>query len=306
MNKSGAGTGCGAEWATRLRPGLRRIMAPNASAMTYTGTNTYLLGHERVAVIDPGPDNDEHLERILASIAGELVKIFVTHPHSDHSGLARRLSHETGAEILAHSGASGSVSRRSLDIVHRLGLGGGEGLDASFRPHQKLSNGQVVADVEWTLQAHLTPGHMANHMCFSLVGEDCLFSGDHVMGWSTTIVSPPHGDMGEFMESLQALMARNETIYYPGHGLPITDPLAVMRRQKHHRLMREQQILGCLKAGLASSREIVLKVYSDLPPALRGAAERNVLAHLLDLRHRRIVVAGEGARGGGVTFQLAE
>ena len=264
---------------------VKRIRAPNASAMTGSGTNTYLVfgGHE-VAVIDPGPDHDDHFHRIMTEVgpSRRITKILITHPHADHTGLASRLAKNTGAEMIAHSGAEGATSERMRTLGGKFELGGGEGLDWDFMPDRQIGDGELIACDEWSFEAVLTPGHTANHICYAWQEAEVLFSGDHVMGWSTTLVSPPHGDMGDFMRSLERLRLRTDRMFLPGHGEPITDPISAVASQHSHRRERERQILHCLRSGLTGVVEIAARVYSGLPAHLAKAAERNVLAHLLD------------------------
>ena len=271
--------------AAEGEPLVRRIVAPNQSDMTYRGTNTYLVGQGEVAVIDPGPDDDAHLRRIENELGTcrRVVAILITHSHIDHTALARRLSGTTGAPVMAYSGAAGSASDRMASLSAIIDLGGGEGLDRGFEPDKLMEDGESVSCDEWNIRAVWTPGHTANHLCFELADTGILFSGDHVMGWSTTIVSPPDGDMGDFMRSLNRLSERNDTVYYPGHGDPVTEPAAEVRRQLDHRMTRERQILDALQSKPQNTYELALHIYSGLPDRLKAAAERNVLAHVLDL-----------------------
>ena len=264
---------------------VKRIRAPNASALTGNGTNTYLaIGERKVAVIDPGPDQDDHFRRIMTEVgpSRRISKILITHPHADHTGLASRLAKHTGAETIAHSGADGAISERMRTLGSQFELGGGEGLDWEFEPDRRIVDGELIACDEWNFEAVLTPGHTANHICFACRDAEVLFSGDHVMGWSTTLVSPPHGDMGDFMRSLERLRLRADRMFLPGHGEPITDPVSAVASQQSHRREREMQILHHLRSGLTGVGEIAARVYSGLPVRLAKAAERNVLAHLID------------------------
>ena len=184
---------------------------------------------------------------------------------------------------MAHSGAAGSASDRMASLSAEIDLGGGEGLDRGFEPDKPIKDGESVGCDEWNIRAVWTPGHTANHLCFELADTGILFSGDHVMGWSTTVVSPPDGDMGDFLRSLNRLSERNDTVYYPGHGDPVTDPAAEVRRQLDHRTTRERQILDALQSRSQNISELAMQIYSELPERLKAAAERNVLAHVLDL-----------------------
>ena len=288
---------------------VRRIRAPNASAMTGNGTNTYLVVGERsVAVIDPGPDQDDHFHRIMTEVgpSRRISKILITHPHADHTGLANRLAKHTGAETVAHSGADGAISERMRKLSSEFELEGGEGLDWDFEADRQIVDGEVVACGEWSFEAVLTPGHTANHICYAWGDAKVLFSGDHVMGWSTTLVSPPHGDMGDFMRSLERLRLRTDRMYLPGHGEPITDPISAVASQQSHRREREEQVIHHLRSGLTGVSEIAACIYSGLPVRLAKAAERNVLAHLIDLLFRGQATAIGRDSSGRPRFRLLE
>ncbi|MFK7838119.1 MAG: MBL fold metallo-hydrolase [Sulfitobacter sp.] len=275
--------------AEEIAPGLRRIVAPNPSPMTYRGTNTYVLGTGDLAIIDPGPHSAAHLDAILGAVAGvqQISHIIVTHTHVDHSPLARPLADRTGAPILAFGDA---VAGRST-VMQRLAesglLGGGEGIDDGFAPDETLSDGAVIAGDGWQLEAIHTPGHIGNHL--SLAWNGACFTADHVMGWASSLVSPPDGDLTDFMASCEKLAARDWTVFYPGHGAPVDDPAARLDWLIQHRLSREASILSALTDGPATAQSIAHKVYADTPPALLGAATRNVLAHLVDLMAKSAV-----------------
>ncbi|MCP5072195.1 MAG: MBL fold metallo-hydrolase [Rhodobacteraceae bacterium] len=281
--------------ALALQPGLRVVTAGNSSPMTFTGTQTYLLGTGAVAVIDPGPEDDAHLEALLGAIAGaEVSHILVTHNHLDHSPLSRRLSAVTGAPVLAFGQAHEARSPVMERLAAAGALGGKEGIDADFSPDRKLTDGQVVDGDGWTVRAVHTPGHLSNHLCFAWEEQGAVFTGDHVMGWATTMVSPPDGDLTEFMRSMARLQDRgDDRIYYPGHGGAIARPLAMVAHQISHRQNREVQILETLKQGGGTPSELAAKIYTDVDPRLLPAATRNVLAHLIDLSERGHVT-GEG------------
>ena len=272
---------------TKLTPRVRRIVAPNPSAFTFTGTCSYILGAGEVAVIDPGPDSDAHLAALLAATAGErIAHIVVTHTHRDHSGLSQRLQAATGAQLV---GARAHVfhpgPEKGLDGSH----------DATYAPHRVLSEGDVVSLGDVTLQTVETPGHAANHLCFALIQENSLFSGDHVMAWSTSVIAPPDGDMGAYLASLEKLRARPEAVYWPGHGGPVTDPARYLRALVGHRRQREAAVVARLEMAAATIPEIVASVYAALDPRLVGAASLSTRAHLLDLIGRGLVaVEGEG------------
>jgi glyoxylase-like metal-dependent hydrolase (beta-lactamase superfamily II) len=271
----------------RLAPGVRCILAPNPSPMTLHGTNTYLLGDGEVAVIDPGPDDAAHLAAIEAALAkGERVAlILVTHAHRDHSPLARVLAARHGAPVLAYgpAGAGRSAQMQALATAAK-GLGGGEGVDAAFRPDRELADDEEIEGPGWRIRAIWTPGHMGNHMCFQWGG--LVFTGDHVMGWASSLVSPPDGEMGAYMASLDRLASLGAERLLPGHGDPVEQPAARIAELAAHRRAREAQILAALGPVPRDVAQIAAAVYTDTPPALMPAARRNVLAHLLDLATR--------------------
>ncbi|MDG3040491.1 MBL fold metallo-hydrolase [Roseicyclus marinus] len=275
-----------------LEPGVRRLTAPNPSPMTYRGTNTYLLGEAEVAVIDPGPDHPGHMQAILAAVppGARIGAILVTHSHRDHSPLARPLSQITGAPVLAAGPSDWGRSAVMAELAANGRIGGGEGVDLDFAPDERLAEGDSLAGGWGEIGVLETPGHMANHLSFSWNGA--LFTGDHVMGWSTSLVSPPDGDMGAFMASCRRLAGREDRVYYPGHGDPVATPRERIAELIAHREGREAQILAALsETGAATASGLAARLYTDLAPALLPAAERNVLAHLLDLAHRNQITA---------------
>ena len=268
-----------------LAPGLRRLIAPNPSAFTYTGTCAYIVGEGEVAILDPGPGDESHLQRLLAATKGERVAyVVITHTHRDHSVLAGRLAAATGAEIV---GARPHIPRpgapQGLDAAH----------DLTYAPSRVLGDGESVSFGDHELTALATPGHAGNHLCF--VWGDSLFSGDHVMAWSTSIVAPPDGVMADYMASLERLRERDETVYWPGHGGPVRDPRRYVRGLITHRRQRESAILARLQEGPATIGEIVEKNYVGLAPKLKGAAALSTLAHLEDLLARGLARRGDGA-----------
>ncbi|WP_375690297.1 MBL fold metallo-hydrolase [Pseudooceanicola sp. LIPI14-2-Ac024] len=270
--------------AEEVAPGIRRILCNNPSAFTYRGTNTYLLGQGGgIAVIDPGPDDRAHLQAILDALApGEHVShILVTHSHLDHSPLARPLAEATGAQVWAYGDSEAGQS----DIMRRLAaagrIGGGEGADPDFAPDRLVADGEVIAGDGWSVTAVWTPGHFGNHMVFDADGT--VFAGDLVMSWSTSIVSPPDGDLTDFMFSCARLRARSPRRLLTGHGAPVEDPVARIDWLIAHRHSREAAILEALTQGPANARTLAERVYTDVAPALLPAAARNVLAHLIDL-----------------------
>lgn len=274
-----------------LPAGLRSVTAANASAMTGPGTTTWIVGQGAVAVIDPGPDDPAHLAAILATLApGESVAaILVTHPHLDHSALAPRLRQATGARVCGF-GPPGAGRSPLMRRLATQGLsGGGEGVDRAFAPDQLLSDGAVIEGPGWALQALHTPGHMAEHLCFAW--GRVLFSGDLVMGWAPSLVSPPDGDMGAYLSSLARLASGDWHLLLPTHGPAVTDPAARIAELIAHRRGREAQILAAVARGATSLAEVVAEVYRDTPATLHPAAARNALAHLIDLEERNIVSA---------------
>ncbi len=270
----------------QLEPGLRRVLAPNPSPMTHWGTNSYIIGEGRVAVIDPGPADPSHLQAILDALApGEVVShILVTHSHLDHSPLARPLSDRTGAPVLAFGDSSAGRSAVMQELAAQPGIGGGEGVDAAFAPDETLRHGDRISGPGWELTALWTPGHLGNHLSF--VWRDAVLTGDHIMGWASSLISPPDGDLTAFMASTRDLAARDDRIYYPGHGDPILDPKARARWLLRHREAREVTILAALDRTPRTIPELAEQVYADTPAALRPAAERNLFAHLIDLTTR--------------------
>jgi glyoxylase-like metal-dependent hydrolase (beta-lactamase superfamily II) len=269
-------------------PPIRLIRANNPSPLTGSGTNTYLLGQGEVAVIDPGPDLDSHLTAVLGALTpGERIShILVTHAHLDHSALTSRLARITGAPVMAfgiaHAGRSATMTALAAE-----GLRGAEGVDTGFAPDQVLADNACLSVAGVEIRALHLPGHMGCHMGFA-VGE-VLFSGDHVMDWSTTLVSPPDGDMGDYMASLHRLAAGNWRRMLPGHGREITDPAARIGALIDHRLAREASILASLRNdGPATAAALAARIYTDTPPHLLPAATRNVLSHLIDLAARSL------------------
>lgn len=267
--------------AMRLSPLVRRVLAPNPSPFTYHGTQSYVIGTGDLAVIDPGPADEAHLAALAEAIAGRpVVAILCTHTHRDHSPAARPLADLTGAPIV------GCAPLALRDDGPRADAA----FDPDYAPDQVLLDGDQVMGQDWTLTAIATPGHTSNHLCFALEEEGALFSGDHVMGWSTSVVSPPDGDMTAYLASLERLMGRSDTVYYPAHGDPIPEPQRFVRHMLGHRRMREGQILRLLdRDGALAISDLVAAMYVGLDPRLLGAAGRSVLAHLLDIEGRGLV-----------------
>jgi len=278
-----------------IAPGVRRIVAPNAGPFTADGTNTYLVGSGHVAVIDPGPDLPAHLAAILAAVAGETVThIFLTHTHRDHSGALAALADATGATVL-----SGGPHRLARPLAPGEGNPFEEAGDAGHVPDRTLADGEQVTGDGWMIEALATPGHAANHLAFALPAAGLIFSGDHVMGWATSIVAPPDGAMGDYMASLDRLEARPEARLLPGHGAPVEDARARIATLRRHRQGREAAILARLSAGDRTVTELVTAIYRDTDPRLHAAAGLSVLAHLEDLVGRGLVTqAGPPGVGG--------
>ena len=267
-------------------PGVRRLLANNPSPFTYKGTVSYIVGHGKVAILDPGPADEEHIARLLDAVRGETVThIFVTHTHRDHSPAAARIKAETGAVIVAegpHRPARPLLGGES----NRLEASA----DISFRPDVALRDGEIVSGAGWTVEGITTPGHTANHMAFALKEAGVLFSGDHVMAWATPVVAPPDGAMGDYMASLRKLAQRSERTYFPGHGGAVHDAPRFVQFYIKHRQGREASILHRLAKGPADIATIVRAIYIGLDSRLIGAASLSVLAHLEDLVARKLVV----------------
>ena len=271
--------------AVPVAPGVVRMTVENPSAFTFHGTNSYIVGRDTLAVIDPGPADENHLRALLKAIGGRPVShILVSHTHVDHSPLAARLAAETGAKVLAE-GPHRPARPLRIGEVNPLDASG----DEAFAPDVLLKDGEVVEGDGWALRAVFTPGHTANHLAIALEGAGILFSADHVMAWSTSIVAPPDGAMADYMASLDKLMERDDALYLPGHGGPVREPSAFLRGLKVHRRMRERAILERLKSGDRTIGEMVAAIYRDIDPRLHGAAGLSVLAHLEDLVGRSVV-----------------
>ncbi len=285
----------------RIAPGLRRIVCRNPSAFTFKGTNLYVIGEGNVAVVDPGPADGEQLDVLRDALAGETIThILVTHCHSDHSGAAEALKARTGALTCGMPRAAGDPS---------VGAKGPSGksfvIPVAF--DIPLEHGSKVVGDGWELQAIHTPGHAPDHLCFALPDQDILFSGDHVMGWNTSVIAPPEGHMGSYMRSLDFLMERKDATYFPGHGAPIYEPQRFVKALVFHRRWREMEIVESLRSGLSSISEMVPRIYNGLDPSLKGAAALAVLAHLQYMTEKGTVAA---RKAGPLTmdqeFALAE
>ena len=262
----------------QLEPGIARVLAHNPSAFTYYGTQTYVIGDAEVAVVDPGPDLPEHLAALEQAIGGRnVVAVMCTHTHRDHSPASRPLAQATGAPIV------GCAPLALEDAGPRADAS----FDGDYAPDEVLGDGEVVEVDGKPITAVATPGHTSNHLCFAY--EGALLSGDHVMGWSTTVVVPPDGDMAEYMRSLDKLRERDDRLYYPAHGPAVTNPQQYVRHLMGHRMQREKQILRLVGEKPRPISDIVANAYPGLDPRLVVAAGGSVLAHLVDLQRRGLV-----------------
>ncbi len=271
----------------QVSPLIRRVTARNPGPFTYMGTGTYIVGRGEVAVIDPGPDMADHLEAILAAVAGERVShILITHHHLDHSPLAKPLAQATGARIWGRAVATAPVEDA---IVLEAG-------NDAFTPDIAVTGGEAFAGPGWTLEAIHTPGHTSNHICYALKEEHALFSGDHIMGWSTTVITPPDGDMGDYLRSLETVRARDFATVWPTHGPPVTKVEPFIDAYIAHRRDRERQILERLAAGDTRIRAMVPTIYAGVDPRLYGPAAHSVLAQVIELvKSGRVVCDGAPA-----------
>ena len=285
MSEAGAGQ------VEQIHPKVRRLLAANPSPFTFTGTQTYIVGSGEVAVIDPGPDLAEHVDAILAATKDERIAAIVcTHTHRDHSPASRPLAAAAGAPIVGCAALAIEDDGPRADAA----------FDFDYRPDRVLVDGEQLRGEGWALAAVATPGHTSNHLCYALEGEHVLFTGDHVMGWSTTVVSPPDGDMTAYMASLDKLLRRDDRLYLPAHGPGVVEPRRHVRALIAHRRMREKQIVSRLEAGQGRISVMVAAMYRDIDPRLHPAAARSVLAHLVDLERRGL------ARCEGEEWTLAD
>jgi glyoxylase-like metal-dependent hydrolase (beta-lactamase superfamily II) len=287
--------------AAEVAPGVRALVANNPGPFTFKGTVSYIIGRGKVAIVDPGPEDDTHIAALLDAVRGETVTdIFVTHTHRDHSPAVPKIKAATGAKVYAEG------PHRPARPLH---IGETNRLDASadmdFRPDMALSDRDIVTGNGWTIEALTTPGHTANHMAYALKEADLIFSGDHVMGWSTSIVAPPDGAMSDYMASLQKLARRSEPLYLPGHGGPVREAPRFVQSYIRHRQGREESILRRLAKGAADIPTLVRAIYIGIDSRLVGAAALSVLAHLEDLVARG-AVATEGTPSINGTYRLTE
>jgi glyoxylase-like metal-dependent hydrolase (beta-lactamase superfamily II) len=271
--------------ARELRPGLRRLVANNPSPFTFKGTNTYLIGSgKEIALVDPGPSDDAHFEATMAATKGQrITHIVVTHTHRDHVDGLDRLKAATGAKTVGFGRTAPNPGLRKASPA------GGEFTDESFVPDVVLADGGRLAGDGFALTALHTPGHAPDHLCFEIAGTGVLLSGDHVMGWNTSVVAPPEGNMAAYMRSLDKLMQRQDQVYFPGHGGRIEQPQRVVKAFIIHRNMRENSILDCIKAGATTIPAILPVVYRDLDPRLVRAASLSIAAHVESLVERGLV-----------------
>ncbi len=275
------------EASVSLSPRIARVLAHNPGPFTFKGTGVYIVGGKDVAVIDPGPMIPEHLDALKRALEGRHVThILVTHTHTDHSPAAQPLKEWTGAKTYAY-GPHGSGKAEDGVRVE-------EGGDMAFVPDIRVKDGDVIKGNGFTFECVYTPGHTSNHMCFALREEKALFTGDHIMGWSTTVVTPPDGDMAQYMASVRKLLPRDDEILYPTHGAPITDPKPFLEAYLEHRLDRERQIVSCIAEGASTIPEMVARMYADVDTRLHPAASRSVLAHLIQLENEGRVKVADG------------
>ena len=279
-----------------VSPLIGRVLAENPGPFTFKGTGVYIVGGSDVAVIDPGPDTPSHIEALKRALDGKRVThILVTHTHSDHSPAAKPLKEWSGAPTYAFGPHGSGKADDGVKVE--------EGGDMEFMPDVRVKDGEIITGNGFTFECIYTPGHTSNHMCFALKEEKALFTGDHVMGWSTTVVTPPDGDMAAYMASLRKLLVRDDQILYPTHGAPVRDPKPFIQAYIDHRLDREAQILACLRDGIETIPEMVARMYADVDKRLHPAAARSVLAHLIQLEQEgRVVKSGSGA---GAQYRLA-
>ncbi|MEQ8741878.1 MBL fold metallo-hydrolase [Parasphingorhabdus sp.] len=265
----------------QMEPLVGRVLAGNPSPYTYTGTQTYIVGNKSDrAVIDPGPANETHIEAILAAVGDARISaIMCTHTHRDHSPAAAPLAARTGAPIIGCAPLVIETDAPRAD----------ESFDKNYKPDRILVDGETVPGDGWTIEAVATPGHTSNHLCLAVQESGALFTGDHVMAWSTSVIMPPDGNMADYMASLQKLYEREDKIYYPAHGKKVTNPRQLVRGMMGHRKQRERQILKLLETGPAAITEMVPQMYKGLDPRLTGAAGQSVRAHLIDLLDRGLV-----------------
>jgi glyoxylase-like metal-dependent hydrolase (beta-lactamase superfamily II) len=289
--------------AEQVAPGLRRLVANNPSPFTFRGTNSYIVGTGSVALVDPGPDDAAHRDAILAELARgseRISHIFLTHTHRDHSDGLAAFAEITGAQVLGYG--SDPASREAV----KLDPSSESFLDADFVPDIALKGGERIEGGDWALEAVFTPGHAPDHLCFALNDGETLLSGDHVMGWNTTVVAPPEGDMGDYIRSLEVLLDRPEDIYFPGHGGRVDQARRLVKAFIMHRRWREDQILDCLRDGLDTIDSIVPRIYEGLASSLTDAAAYSVFAHLKLLAETRRVMSSDSRPGRHSRYSISD
>lgn len=270
-----------------MAPGVRRIVANNGGPMTFHGTNTYLVGHTSLAVIDPGPDDRAHRDAILRAAEGQpITHILITHRHRDHVDGTLALKKVTGGRTCAFDGTRAlrgmAVDKPTVQTF----------IDLDFKPDQEIKNGDIIEGEDWKLKAVHTPGHAPDHVCFAMDSQEILFSGDHVMTWNTSVIAPPEGNMADYIQSLEKLLERRDRIFLPGHGGRLENPERMVRAYLLHRKMREQAILDAIRNGKSTINSLVSEIYSQVPEPVAGAAALSVLAHV-ELLHARALVTCE-------------
>jgi glyoxylase-like metal-dependent hydrolase (beta-lactamase superfamily II) len=284
--------------AEEVAPGVRRVVANNPSPYTFLGTNTYLVGSGEIAIIDPGPDDGRHIQAITDATKGErIAHILITHSHRDHCDGARALQEAQGGEILSFGPTETPRGAGAAGL-------GSDFVDEAFVPDRKIEDGEEIRGRSFALDVLHTPGHAPDHICFALVGQRTVFTGDHVMGWNTTVIAPPEGNMAKFLASMQRLLKRHDKVFLPAHGGRILTPQRVVKAYVMHRQWRENTILACLEEGGRTIPQIVAKIHGGLDPELKDAASLSVLAHLEHLGERNLVMA-EGPGGLDAVYALA-
>lgn len=282
----------------RLSPLVRRIVAENPNFFTFFGTNTYIIGNGEVALIDPGPDSSEHIDTIIQGLEGEkITHILITHTHYDHWPAYAALQKRFNAQTYGYYPRSDARSQDARQSSEQRSLSTQERFEmVEFIPDVGIEHGDVIAGNDWTIESVFTPGHASNHLCFQLKEEQALFSGDHIMGWSTSVISPPSGNMEEYMDSLNLLLLRDDKYYWPAHGPGIDDPKPFVQAFIRHREEREQQILDQLKKGIHTIPEMVSNIYHDVPIHLHPAAERSTLATIVYLIREGMVIGKDDTK----------
>jgi len=273
----------------QLTPLVRRVIANNPGGFTFTGTGTYIIGNKNIAVIDPGPIDNDHYNALIKATEGQkITHILLTHNHNDHSPLAKRLKSETGAKIYFKNLSNSDLAQDDFE----------EGYDRNIEGDVELNDNDLIKTDEWSIEAIHTPGHTSNHICYALLDENILFSGDHVMGWSTTVIVPPDGNMDDYLVSLKKLLSRNEDKFFPTHGPIIDNPKKLVKDYISHRLDRERQIINAIKKGNNKISDIVKLIYKDVDQSLHPAAAMSTLAHLKRMEsNQEVTVKGKGLEG---------